>query len=72
MVYKEFQGEDKQGNLIIKEFPNQIIYEIDTYQNENEYVGYEEDFIDYVIVQISKIVKKIKYDGSLKEKNTQK
>ena len=68
MVYQEIQGEDKEGNLIIKEFPNQIIYEIDTYQAENEYIGYEEDFIDYVLVQISKIVKKIKYDGSLKEK----
>jgi len=68
MVYQEIEGEDKQGNLIIKEYPNQIIYEIETYQVENEYIGYEEAFIDYVLVQISKIVKKIKYDGSLKEK----
>ena len=68
MVYKEFEGEDKEGNLIIKENPNQIIYEIESYKLENEYTGYEKDFIDYVLVQISKIVKKIKYDGSLKEK----
>ena len=39
MVYKEHIGEDKQGNPIFKEYPSKIIFEIELYRDDNDFLG---------------------------------
>jgi len=65
MVYKEHIGEDKQGNPIFKEYPSKIIFEIELYRDDNDFLGNEEEFIQYVLDQIEEIKTLIKYDKSL-------
>ena len=67
MIFKIF-SKDENGNPIFTEYPNQIVYEIITYQEDMSFVGIEDEFLKYVFEVRKEQINRLKFNNSLRDK----
>ena len=62
------ESEDKSGKKIFREYPNQVVYEIEMYRVKMDCSGFEDEFIKHVFNIREDYIGRLKYNGSVKDK----
>ena len=68
MAFKVLEGdEDKDGNPVFTEYPNQVVYEIDLWIDDNGITIYHKEAIEYAL-SVRKVIRdKLLYDNSIED-----
>jgi hypothetical protein len=62
------KSEDKSGKNIFREYPNQVVYEIEMYRVKMDFSGFEDEFLKHVFNIREDNIGRLKYNGAVKDK----